>query len=199
MKKHILIALFAGATAIAGAAQAQQLPAAVVAIVDTDRVFTECTACVAANAQLQAEATAIQQRLQALGTPLQTEAQAIQAAIAALQGAQPDAALQERIRAYQSNEQNAQRELAPQQQTLQRNAAYVRQQISERLTPIIQQQMQSRGANVAIDRGATYAHAATIEITDTVLQALNAALPSVSTTAPPATQQPATQQQPEGR
>lgn len=196
------LALMAG-TALAAAvlptaASAQQLPPAVIAVVDSDRIFSECTACVAANSQLQAQGQALQTRSQALAAPLETEQQAIAQAVQAA-GGNPDAALQQRIQTFRTNQQNAQQEIGQQQQTIQRNIAYVRQQISERLSPIIQQQMQARGANVAMDTAATYAHAQPIDITDSVLTALNAALPSVNVTAPPPPTPPAPAGSTEGR
>ena len=66
---------------------------------DTQKIFADCTACKAAQTQLQSQATAIQQRAQALGQPLQAEAEAIQKAAG---GKAPDAALQTRIRALQT-------------------------------------------------------------------------------------------------
>ncbi|MBC7985485.1 MAG: OmpH family outer membrane protein, partial [Sphingomonadaceae bacterium] len=131
------------ALALPVAASAQQLPGAIVAIVDNERILTQCTACVAANAQLQAQQAQAQARAQALGGPLQTEEQAIRALVAAIpQGQQPDAALQQRIQTFQTQQANAQRELQTLQQTLGRNVAYVRQQIGERLQPIVSQVMQ---------------------------------------------------------
>lgn len=189
-KKILAMALAATAMTLPTAAPAQQLPAAVVAVVDTSRILETCTACVAANTQLQAQGQALQSRSQVLSAPLATEREAIQQAVQAA-GGNPDAALQQRIQTFQTNSQNAQQELTTQQQTIERNIGFVRQQIMERLAPIIQQQMQSRGANVAMNAGGLFAHAQNIEITDGVLTALNAALPSVSTTAPPPPTPPA--------
>lgn len=189
-KKILAIALAATAMTLPAAAHAQQLPGAVVAVVNTARILETCTACVAANTQLQAQGQALQTRSQTLMAPLQTERTAIQQAVQAA-GGNPDAALRQRVTTFETNLQNAQQELQTQQQTIQRNIAYVRQQIMERLAPIVQQQMQSRGANVAMDAGALFAHAQTIEITDGVLSALNTALPTVSVTAPPPPTPPA--------
>lgn len=184
-KLTIMAGTMLGLVTIATPAAAQQIPAATIAIVDTDRIFAECTACVAANAQIQAQAQALQTRQQTLAQPLQTEGQAIQQAVAALNGAAPDPALTARAQAYETNAQNAQRELTTQQQQIQRNIGYVRQQIGAQLNPIITQQMQARGANLAMDTGATFAHSPSLDITANVLTALNAALPTVSVIAPP--------------
>jgi outer membrane protein len=177
------------------AAQAQALSPAIVAVVDTQRILTQCTACVAANQQLQTQRQQLEQRVQQLGQPLQSEQQAIQAAVNALpDGQQPDAALQQRIQAYQTQAQNAQTELQGRQQQLQRNASYVLEQLEAPLNTAITQVMQQRGATIAMDRAATLAINPSVEITDAVLAALNATVTSVNVNAPPPAQQPAAQQ-----
>ena len=189
MKKITLAAAAAAISlAIPGAASAQQLPQSVIAVVDTGRILQQCTACVAANQQLQAQAQQLEQRAQALGTPLQTEQQAIQQALQAA-GGNPNAQLQQRITAFQTQQQNAQRELSGRQDQLRRNQQFVLQQIDQRLNPIITQVMQQRGANIAVDRQATLAHNPAVEITDAVLALLNQQLPSVNVNAPAQQQQ----------
>ena len=77
--------------AIPGAAYAQgRTPAAIIVVVDNDRVFGECTACKAASSQMQGMVTSANQRAQQLGQPIQTEMQSIQTAAQAAQ-AQPAA------------------------------------------------------------------------------------------------------------
>ena len=81
-------ALAALSLALPGAAQAQRTPGAVIVVVDTDRVYRECTACRAAQTQLQGMVTSARTRASQLGQPLQTEAQSIEQAGAA--APQPD-------------------------------------------------------------------------------------------------------------
>ena len=195
MKKLLVSAAFAAIVAVPASAQAQNLPAAVVAVVDLDKVSTDCNACRTARATLQGQVTALQNREKALATPLETEGKAIQAAIDALKGKDPDAALQNRIKAFDTKRQQGSQEIANQQQQIQRNSAYVSQQVQSKLTPIYQQVMQRRGANVLVEIGTTLATASAIDVTNDVLAALNAALPSLATTAPAQPQQ----QQPQGR
>lgn len=185
------------ALAVPVAVQAQPLPPTVIAVVDTDRIAQQCTVCAAANQQLQAQLAQLQQRGQQLGQPLQTEEQALSTAVNALpNGQQPDAALTQRIQAFQAQQANAQREIAQRQEQLQRNAAFVRQQIGQRLGPAIQQIMQQRGATIAIDRGATLAIAPTVDVTDAVLAIVNQNTAALNVNAPPP-QQPAQQPQPQ--
>ncbi|WP_300974648.1 OmpH family outer membrane protein [Sphingomonas sp. LHG3406-1] len=202
MTNKIVLGLLAAAAVAAPAAAQNRLPAAVVAVVDTDRIYTECTACRTAVAQLQTQANALQSRQQALAGPIQTEGQAIEAAIQALPQAQrtsPPAALQQRVQRWQQSQQTANQELGRLQQNLQSTQAHVRQQIDARLGPIINQVMTTRGANVAVDVNATLARANGIDVTADVLTALNSQVPSVSVTPLPQQQQPAQQQRPTGR
>lgn len=199
--KTLIAALaIAGASLGAGTAAAQALTDAKVAVVDVDRVMSQCTACVAANTQLQSQRTALQQFAQQQGQPLQGEQTALEAALKAAAG-KPDAALTQRVQAFQTKAQTAQRAVSEREQTFQRNVQYVQQQVAQRMVPVIQQVSQQRGATMAIAKESLLFSAATIDITDAVLTALNQQLPSVSVTAPPPAQQPAqpTQPQPQGR
>jgi Skp family chaperone for outer membrane proteins len=195
-KLYLGSALAALALALPAAAPAQRLGPAVVAVVDTDRISRECTACRAAATQLQNQGNTLRTRAQALQTQLQTQGAPIQQAVTALNGRQPDAALQGRITAFQTAQNNAQQELANGEQNLRSTQAHVQQQIGTRLQPIINTVMTSRGANIAVDRGATLAAAPALDITNEVLAQLNQQLPSVSVT--PLPQQPQ-QQRNQGR
>lgn len=194
MKKLLLAPVIAAAMLAPSAANAQAVPAAVVAVVDLDRVTADCAACKTAAATLRSQITALQNREKSLAAPLETEAKSIQAAVDALGGKQPDAALQNRVKAFQTKQQSAQQELSRQQEQIQRNQQHVRRQIGEKLGPIYQQVMQRRGANILMEVGSTLATSQSIDVTNDVLAALNAALPTISTTAPAQTQQ-----QPQGR
>lgn len=180
------------------AAMAQKVPAAVIAVVDTDRILRECTACKAAQATLQGQVQALQTRQQQLAAPLQTEAQGIQTAVNALQGKQPDAALQTRIQALQTKQNSANQELGKQEQNIRSTQAHVVQQINQKLGPIVQAQLASSGATMIVDREGVLAFSPAVDITNAVLAQLNQQLPTVSVT--PLPQQPAAnQQQPQGR
>jgi len=184
MKTLLLPAALAASVIAPAAASAQAIPAATVAVVDLEKVTANCTACKTANAALRAQATAQENREKGLIAPLQTEQKAIQAAIDALKGAEPDAALQARVKAFQTKQQQAQETATRGRQQIQRNQAYISQQISAKMGPIYQQVMTRRGANLMIEAGSTLAAGASLDVTNDVLAGLNAALPSVQTTAP---------------
>ena len=192
--------LIFGAAAIAlatpFAASAQQIPPAIVAVVDRDEVARTCTPCAAATQQLQAQLTQYQQREQQLTNQLQTEGQAIETALRALpQGQQPDAAMQQRIQTFRTQQQAAANELGPRQEQIRRNQGFIVQQILQRMDPLISQVMRQRGANLAVDIGATLAHASSLNITAAVVQLMNQNTAPFNVNAPAAPQQPAQQQQ----
>ena len=198
MKILLVSAALAASMILPAAASAQAVPAAVVAVVDLDKVTSDCNACKTAAASLRSQATALQNREQALVAPLQAEQKAIQAAIDALQGKEPDAALKARATAFQTKYQQAQEEAQRSSQQLQRNSAYINQQVRDKLGPIYQQVMQRRGANIMVEVGTTLAASSNTDVTNDVLAALNAAMPTIQTQAPAAAAQPA-RKQPQGR
>lgn len=194
MKTLITAAIAATAIALPAAAQAQQRGG--ILIVDTERVASDCTACKAAGTQLQQRENQLRTRAQQLQQQLQTEGKPIQDAIEALKGKQPDAALQQRITAFQTKERSAQQELGNSQRTLQSTAAHVNQQIGTRLLTVVEQVRARRGAGVVLAKSGTIASDNAIDVTGEVLTALNQQLPAVSVTPLPQQQQ---QQQPQGR
>ena len=184
MKKLLASAALVASAMIPGVAQAQAIPAAVVAVVDLEKVTAQCTACKTASATLRSQVTGLQNREKALSAPLETEQKSIQAAINALNGKEPDAALQARVRAFDQKRQSGAQEISRQQQQIQRNQAYIQRQVAQKLGPIYQQVMQRRGATVLLETGSTLAASASVDVTNDVLAALNTALPTISTTAP---------------
>lgn len=195
MKTLFAAALAASTVILPAAAQAQALPTAQIAVVDTARVGAECNACVTAAAQLNQQRDAIRAREAELAGPLEASGQAIQNEINALNGAQPSADLQQRAQQFEASRQAAAREIAQRQQTLQRNSAYVSQQFTAQLQPAVQAVMQARGATLVMDEQQALMHSPAIDITADVLAEVNRRLTSIVTTAP-APAQPAQQQTP---
>src|SRR5215217_1999556 len=138
--------------------------AASVVVVDTDRIYRECTACRGAQGVLQTMQTQLQQRAQALGQPIETELQSIQQAATAARSqtgaarTTAESQLQQRAQRLEQQRSTAQQELARMEQNLRSTQSNVLQQINVRLNPIINQVMTQRGANLAVDVGATLAH-----------------------------------------
>jgi len=176
------------------ALRAQPLPPPVAAVVNIGQIAETCTACVAANQQLQAQGQALQTRAQQLSTQLDTEARTLQPLVSAIPaGGQPDAALAARIRAYQAMQQNADTEINAGRERLQRNAQYVEEQLGQRLRPAINTVMQQRGATLVFDRRALIDASPALDITASVLAIVNqnAAPLNVNAPAAPAATAPA--------
>ena len=185
----ILIPLAAlGAALLPAAASAQR---SAVLVVDTDRILAECTACRSASTQIQSQVTSARQRAQALETQLRTEAQAIEAAGKALNGRQPDAALQKRVADFQTKQQQARTELANRENQIQSIQANVQQQIGSRTVQIAEQIRARRQASVVLAKNSLMAVEPGADVTGEVLAALNQQLPSVSVTPLPQQQRPA--------
>ena len=193
-------ALAAIALTLPGAASAQKLAGAVVAVVDTDRILNDCTACRTANTQLDQQVTQARQYAQQLEQPLQTEANALRTAMQGLNGKQPDAALQARIRAFETNQNNVNQQIAQRQQALQSTQAHITQQIGSRIAPIINSVMAARGASLVVAKNSTLGSSPSIDVTADVLAQLNRQLTTISVTPLPQQQAPAsTNRQPQGR
>jgi outer membrane protein len=176
-------------------AAAQNLPAPVIAVVDSNKAANDCNACRTALAQLQQQGQAIQTFRNQQATPLQTEEQQLQTAVDALKGKQPDAALQTRITAYQTKRQQAERQVQQRAATFERNRQYVLKQISDRLGPAVEAVQARRRATIVIDSGSVLRFAPALDVTNDVIAELNRTLTSIATTAPAQTQQ----QTPQGR
>ncbi|MEA2998583.1 MAG: outer membrane protein [Sphingomonadales bacterium] len=203
MNKFLFGAAIAAAT-LAVPASAQRAPQASIIVVDTGRVFSECIACRAASAQLQ---TMVQQgnaRAQQLGQGIQIEGQSIQQAAQAA-STQPvgpartatENGLRQRAQALDARQTSANQEIQRLEQNLQSTRANVARQLNERLNPIYTTVMNAHGANLVLDTDATLNHAPALDVTNEVLAALNAAVPSVSVT--PLPQQAPNPAQPQGR
>jgi len=184
MAKIIYAALAVSTFLVPAAASAQALAAPVIAIVDIQRVQTQCNACRTALTQLESQLAGLRTLQTTLEAPLRTENTALQAAGRALNGRAPDAALQARATAFETKTRDAQRQLAAREEGFQRNRAYVLQQINAKLEPAVASVFTRRGASVMLDASSVLRSAPGLNVTADVLAALNASLTSIATTAP---------------
>ena len=195
MKTKILlgaafVALAASAPAVL---QAQQLPAPVIAVVNTDQIFGTCTQCTAANTQLQTQANQLQQRVQTLQNQIQAEGTALEPLV---QNQSPEqiranAALATRIQNFQTMQQNAEREITQTRERIQRNLNFVRQQIGQRVQPAIATVQTQRGATIVMDAGTLLAASPALDITQAVLAIVNQNTTPLNVNAPPPPATPA--------
>ena len=177
MKKILISAAAALSIGLPTMAHAQ---AANILIVDSERLMSDCTACKSASAQLQTKQSTLRSRAQTLQAQLQTDGKTLQTAIDALNGKEPDAALKAKITAYQTRENAAKQELATSTRNLESTAAYVQQQIGNKIVAIVEQTRARRGASIVLSKNSTIANDNAIDVTGEVLTALNSQLPAVS-------------------
>jgi len=180
----ILISAAAAALAIGlpATAHAQQ---ANILVVDSDRLMSDCTACKAASTQLQSRQAALRTRAQTLQTQLEAEGKPIQAAVDALNGKDPDAALQAKITAFETKRRNSSQELQTSTNSLQSTVAHVQQQIGQKIVALVEATRARRGAAIILSKNSTIANDNAIDVTTEVMTALNAQLPAVSITPMP--------------
>lgn len=172
---------FALATLAAGSAAAQaQTPAnpgpaiAGVCVFHNDRLLAQSTAGQSVQTGMQRLVTEVQGELQPYGAAIQAEGQRLQQGG---QAADPQgtgrAALQQRIQEAQQLEQTRQQEL-------QYTQAMQMQAIARAADPILVAVYQERGCGLLLDRSAVYIFNPAMDVTDTVIQRLNTALPTLS-------------------
>ena len=179
--KRLLLTAVAGVIALsaqAAAAQTQlQNPGPAIpgmCVYHNERMLAQSSAGQSLNQGMQRLVQEVQGELAPYGTAIETEAQR----------AQPVQALQQRIQEAQQLEQTRDTELR-----------YTRAQqinaIAEAVDPIVVAIYQERGCGMLVDRESVYVMNPAMDITDTVIERLNAALPSLSFTrqSPPVQQQ----------
>lgn len=184
--KSIALGVAALTLMAASGAQAQQAQApgltnpgpaiAGVCVYYNDRMLAQSTVGQAVNTRMQQLAQEVQAELAPYATAIQTEAQQIQSAGASLptdQANQRRQALQQRVNEAQQLEQTRENEL---RYTL----AEQRRLISNAVEPILIQVYQERGCGILLDRESVFVLNPAMEITDTVIERLNAQLPTLS-------------------
>ena len=186
MKNLLFIAAATAAVVLPSVASAQSLPAAVIAVADVNRASAQCNACRTAVSTLEGQVSSLKALQASLGSSLQTEANSIQAAVTALNGKQPDAALTARAKAFEQKQAAAQGQLQSRDTTFQRNKAYVFKQIGEKLDPVLTSVMAKRGATLIVDANSALRFSPSIDVTNDVIAGLNASLTTIGTTAPAA-------------
>jgi outer membrane protein len=190
--KIIAIGAFALASLVASTAVAQtqgpQNPGPAipgVCVYFNQRLLAQSTVGQAVQTRMEQLATEVQGELAPYGTSIQTEIQTLQQGG---QAADPDGsrrnALQQRIQEAQTLEQTRQEEL---RYTLSEQ----RRLISNAVEPILVAVYQERGCGILIDRESVFIMNPAMDVTDTVIQRLNTALPTLSFNRLPVPTQPA--------
>ena len=123
-----------GVAAGAGRRVGQSIPAAIVAVVDLEKVTSQCNACKTATATLQGQLNGLKSREPGTGDASAGGAEGDPGSDRqADPGSGAGRRAQARIKAFQTKQQQGAQELQRQQQAIQRNQAYISQQISASL------------------------------------------------------------------
>lgn len=191
--KLIAIGAFALASLTASAAMAQsQGPAnpgpAIpgVCVYFNQRVLAQSTVGQAVQTRMEQLAQEVQGELQPYATSIQTEVQALQQGAASI----PADQMNQRRQALQQRIQEAQQLEATRDNELRYTLAQQRQKISEAIEPILVAVYQEKGCGIMLDRESVFIMNPAMEVTDTVIQRLNAQLPTLSFNRMPVPAQP---------
>lgn len=184
MIKKLAVSAAMSLAALSAPALAQAVQPAKIIFLDADDVMGASNAGKAAQASLTQQAQALQTRMQTLQNGFAQEGEALQKASENKTMTQPAIEakakdLQNRVNQANASIENSRRQLAANQQ-------FVLKQLSDAMTPIIAQVMTEKGANVVMDSGPAIKVSPDLDVSQLVLQRLNAKLTSVSTTAPAA-------------
>lgn len=181
--KILSIGAFAIATLAASAAAAQtqgpanpgpQIPG--VCVYFNARAMAASTAGQAVQTRMEQLAQEVQGELTPYATAIQTEAQQLQTAGASL----PADQLNQRRQALQQRVQEAQQLEATREAELRYTLGEQRRLLSNAIEPILVALYQERGCGIMIDRESVFIVNPAMDITDAVIQRLNAALPTLS-------------------
>lgn len=170
----------------APAVQAQS--ASGILVVDINRVFAESSAGQDANRQLKAQGDSLQARVNQLQTQFKTEEDTLRKQKDSIA---PEA-FQQKVNEFVGRRGKAEEEVNQKQQSIQRAAAGVRQTIETNLSPIFQQLLTERSAQIVIAKEIVLANAAPLDVTSVVIQRLNTKLPKVNVQVTAAPAAPAT-------
>jgi len=181
----------ASAVALGVSAPATAQVRQAIAVVDIDQAIGQSSAAQTAGQQMQTTYKANIDQLNSRRTALQTDIQQKQTALqsaAQAAGENPPAAtqtnLQNQYNELQRAAQEAQAELQRLEQPLQLSRAYVLEQIGAKLAEAMRSVMTKHKIDLLVKAEAAEAFAPTSDVTNLLVQEINALVPSVSITPP---------------
>lgn len=150
------------------------------------RVLAQSTVGQAVQARMEQLAQEVQGELQPYATAIQTEAQALQQGQATI----PADQMNQRRQQLQQRIQEAQQLEATRDNELRYTLAEQRRKISEAIEPLLVAVYQEKGCGIMLDRESVFIMNPAMDVTDTVIQRLNAQLPTLSFNRMPVPAQP---------
>ena len=140
------------------------------------QLLAQSTSGQAVQARMEQLATEVQGELAPYATAIQTEAQALQAGAASIPADQQ----QQRRQALQQRVQEAQQLEQTRSEELRYTLSEQRRLISEAVEPVLVAVYQEKGCGILIDRESVFIMNPAMDVTATVIQRVNAALPTLS-------------------
>lgn len=173
----------------ATAAKATPAARAVILFLDRGAVFRQSAVGADMYKQVEALAKKMESDLAPENKKLQTDVQQLQSQAALLSAE----VRQQKVKELEGRRQAFQKKVQDRQAAIQTGLANSRTQVEKALGTILEKLMTERGANVLLDRGLVVLGATGLDVTGTVIQRLNTALPKVTVTpvAPKAVAKPA--------
>ncbi len=182
------VALAAAAIGVAtdAAAQRNRNNAATVVVFSYQRLVAESNAGRSMSSALQGVAQQINQELQALGP----EGQSLQQEQARIEQLTRNMTAEQRrnnsqVQAFAQRAQQFQTRRAQLEGDLECTRALALRAFNDQLRPILQQTAEARGAGIVLDSGSAFYNAPQFDVTNDVLQRVNASVPSISVTRRP--------------
>lgn len=171
------------------AAATGKAPTAVILFLDRGTVLRQSAVGKDMYAQVEALAKKMEADFAPENKKLQTDVQALQSQAAVLSAE----VRQQKIKELETRRAAFQKKVQDRQTAIQTGLGTARSQVEKSLGPILEKIMVERGANLLLDRGLVVLGATNLDVTSTVIQRLNTALPKVVVTpaAPKAPAKPA--------
>jgi len=163
-------------------------PAAIILFLDRGTVLRQSAVGTDMYKQVEALAKKMEADFAPENKKLQADVQALQNQAAVLS---PEVR-QQKVKELEARRQAFQKKVQDRQAAIQAGLANSRTQVEKALGPILEKIMVERSANLLLDRGLVVLGATDLDVTSTVIQRLNTALPKVTVTpvAPKATGAP---------
>ncbi|MFN3614012.1 MAG: OmpH family outer membrane protein [Rubrimonas sp.] len=184
MARRLIAAAALALTALAAPAPAQPFvgqaqsggAAHAILVVDLDRAVRESRAAAELREIEIRERRALQERFDALKEAFEAE----EAELVQLKETLDRAAFDERVVSFDTRVRQTRRETQEEAAALQARFANAQRALYERTQPLVRALMAERGAAVALDRKAVLAFATDQDVTDALIERLNAAQPSAA-------------------
>lgn len=178
-----LTSLVAVSSAVSpAAAQGKKIPAAVIAVVDTQRVLRESAVGKDITRQIEEYSRTFQGELNRQQEALRKEEDELKRQQAVL----PAEAFGQKRRDFETRALDVQRQLQGRKQQLDRVANTALNQVKQSLVPIFNDLSKEQGFNMLMEKSLTIQSSDAVEVTQQVVQRLNRAMPSLQVPPPTA-------------